>query len=123
MKRVLLADDDPALRSALALLLETRLGVRVIGGACSMGELLEAVTRLHPEAVVLDWELPGEPRQGRVAALRQVEPGVRVIIISAWPESAAAARAAEADAFVNKTDPPEVILNLFREEQAGDAAR
>jgi two-component system response regulator DesR len=114
MNRVLLADDNAHLRSALALLLETRLGMQVIGEASSMGELLGEVAARRPQAVVLDWELPGEPASGRVAALRLAEPGVIVIVTSARPESAAQACEDQADAFINKTDPPEVILATFR---------
>lgn len=114
MNRVLLADDNDQLRAALALLLETRLHAQIVAEARSMGELCAGLAATHPEVVVLDWELPGEPVTGRVEALRAAEPGVRVIVTSARPESAAAALAARADAFVNKADPPETILAAFR---------
>lgn len=115
MKRVLLADDDPALRSALTLLLETRLDLQVVAEAGTMEALLMAAQSFHPDAILLDWELPGEPRDGRVAALRVAGPGAKVFVTSARPESAAQARAAQADAFVYKADPPEAILALFRQ--------
>lgn len=112
--RVLLADDNDQLRSALALLLETRIGVVIVGEARSLEELWAGLAAAQPDVVVLDWELPGEPRAGRVEALRIAVPGVRVIVTSARPEAAAQAYAAHADAFINKADPPEAILALFR---------
>jgi DNA-binding NarL/FixJ family response regulator len=35
-------------------------------------------------------------------------------VISAWPEAAEAAMAAQVDAFISKTDPPSEILNAIR---------
>lgn len=115
MNRVLLADDDDRLRAALALLLETRLDAQIVAEARSMAEVWAALAAARPQVVVLDWELPGEPTAGRVEALRAAAPGLKVIVTSARPEAAAQARAAHADAFINKTDPPEIILSLFRD--------
>lgn len=113
MKRVLLADDDDALRSALSLLLQTRLGVTEIAEASSMEVTLDAAHAAQPDLILLDWELPGEPRLRRIEALRSAAPNARLIVASARPEAAQQALADRADAFVNKTDPPEVILALF----------
>ena len=113
MTRVLLADDNQDLRSALALLLETRLGATIIGEACTMESLLSQAAITQPDIVLLDWELPGKPEADRIVVIRSVAPTSRVIVVSARPESATLA--VGADAFVNKTDPPERILNIFRE--------
>ncbi|MGD8403618.1 MAG: response regulator transcription factor [Anaerolineales bacterium] len=109
--RILLADDNRDSRSALGLLLETRLGASIVGEAATMAALLEQAASTHPDVVILDWELPGKPEADRIVALRSVMPGVQIIVISARPESASLA--AEADAFINKTDPPEKILAVF----------
>ncbi|MBL8058923.1 MAG: response regulator [Anaerolineales bacterium] len=114
MKRVLLADDDPALRSALRLLLEAGLGLTVVAEAGTMEAALAAAALTRPDAILLDWELPGEPQADRPAALRQAAPGLKVFVTSARPEAAAPAGAAQADAFVDKAEPPEAILHLFR---------
>jgi hypothetical protein len=65
--------------------------------------------------VLLDWELPGKPETDRILVLRSVAPGARVIVISARPESAF--QATEADAFVNKINPPEYILSVLKERK------
>jgi len=111
MLRILVADDNPDSRSALALLLGTRLGASVVGEALSMESLLVKAAVTHPDVVLLDWELPGKPEADRIVVIRSVAPGARVIVISARPESAKAA--VDADAFVNKTDPPEQILAVL----------
>jgi two-component system response regulator DesR len=113
MTRILLADDNKALRSALALLLETRLGASIVGEATTMERLLEQAAATRPDVVLLDWELPGKPGADRIVVLRSVAPEAQIIVISARPE--AASQAVEADAFVNKFDPPERILSVLKE--------
>ena len=113
MLRILLADVNRDSRSALALLLETRLDATIVGEAVTMESLLEQAAATHPDVVLLDWGLPGKPDADRIVVIRSVAPGVRVIVISARPESASQAR--EADAFINKTDPPERILATLKE--------
>ncbi len=112
MKRILLADDNHTPRSALALLLEARLGARIVGQVSSMESLLCEAAATLPDIIILDWELPGAPRPGRIAALRQTSPRSRIIVSSARPESAS--QVADADAFFYKTDPPEVILRVIQ---------
>jgi len=111
--RILLADDNKNSRSALALLLETRLDAAIVGEASTMESLLEQAAHNHPDVLLLDWELPGKPEADRIVVIRSVLPEARVIVISARPESAS--QAVEADAFVNKTDPPEYILAVLQE--------
>jgi len=111
--RILLADDNRNARSALALLLETRLGASIVGEAATMETLLEQAALTHPDVVLLDWELPGKPETDRIVVLRSVAPEARVIVISARPEYAS--KAVDADAFINKVDPPEHILAVIKE--------
>ena len=113
MTRILLADDNKNLRSALALLLETRIAATIVGEASTMESLLEQAAITHPDIVILDWELPGKPEADRIVVVRSMTPGARIIVVSARPE--AAAQAGEADAFVNKIDPPERILAVLKE--------
>lgn len=114
MTRILLAADNKNLRSALALLLETRLGANIVGEACTMESLLSQAAICQPDIVLLDWELPGKPEADRIVVVRSVAPTARLIVVSARPESAR--QAAGADAFVNKTDPPERIVDVFKEQ-------
>jgi two-component system, NarL family, response regulator DesR len=115
MIRILLADDNKDSRSALALLLETRLGATIVGEASTMESLLEQAAVTRPEVVLLDWELPGKPEADRILVVRSVAPGARVIVISARPESAS--QVIDADAVVNKFDSPEHILSVLQRNE------
>jgi DNA-binding NarL/FixJ family response regulator len=113
--RILLADDNPAIRSALALLLETRLNVCIVGEVDNMENLLDYVTDYHPDIVILDWELPGLPKKERVAALKALHPAPVVVLTSPRPEIAQYARTAHADFFFCKSEPPEQVVRVIEQ--------
>ncbi len=115
MIRILLADIDPALRSAMTLLLEMRLGARIVGESNSMEELLSMVALTRPDVIILDWELPGAPKTDRITALRRVQPSLKIVVSGARPEIARLAQAVHADAFVYKSEPPENLVRAIRE--------
>jgi DNA-binding NarL/FixJ family response regulator len=56
---ILLADDQPRVRFALRVLLERRSGFDVAGEAVNARELFVHVETIHPDLVLLGWELPG----------------------------------------------------------------
>ncbi len=115
MKQILLADDNPDLRSALRLLLETRLDVRLITEARDMEHVLSQTEDTRPDCIVLDWELPGRPLRERIGVLRTLVPGLRILVTSARPESREEALSEGADAFADKADSPLLILEALRE--------
>jgi DNA-binding NarL/FixJ family response regulator len=114
MKRILLADDNPGLRSALRLLLETRLEFELIVEARDMEHVLAQVEDSHPDCIILDWELPGRPTRERVSVLRTLVPDLKVIAFSARPESKQAALTEGAEAFISKNEPPILILDKIQ---------
>ncbi len=108
--RVLLADDRTEVRSALRLLLEQEPGVCVVGEATEAERLLTLVKAIHPDLVLLDWELSSLRADNVLSALHRVYPNLLVIVLSVRPEARRAALAAGADAFISKGDPPERLL-------------
>jgi DNA-binding NarL/FixJ family response regulator len=108
--RVLLADDQAQVRSALQTLLKQERGVSVVGEASEARDLLTQIGATHPDLVLLDWELPGLPAIGSLPALRMICPTLLVIALSGRPEVRQEALAAGVDAFVSKIDPPERLL-------------
>ena len=114
MVRILLADDNPEIRSALRLLLETRLDLEVITEARDMEHVLAQVEDTHPDLIILDWELPGRPTRERVSVLRALVPGLKIFIINTQPEIQQQVLAEGADAFICKTDPPVKLLEVLQ---------
>ena len=107
---VLIADDQPQVRSALKLLLRQEPGAIIVGEAADVEEALELASKQQPDLVLLDWELPGWGSSAALVRLRAARPGLVVIALSGLPEARWAALDAGADAFVSKGDPPERLL-------------
>jgi DNA-binding NarL/FixJ family response regulator len=107
--RILVADHQPKVRFALQTLLRQRPGLEVVGEAATAGELLALARTAQPDLILLHWRLSQEAEQV-LHTLNRACPGVRVIALSARPEARQEALAAGVDAFVCKTDQPEVLL-------------
>ena len=108
--RILLADDQPQVRFALRVLLESQPGLKVVGEAADTDTLLSQAKTTHPDLVLLGWELPGLASGGLLPTLRETRSGLLVIALSGRPEAHQAAISAGVDAFVSKSDPPERLL-------------
>lgn len=112
--RVLVADDQIAVRSALALLLEQESYIEVVGLEFDARGALRAVAQQKPDVILLDWELPGAAAADLVPQLRRARPQVQIVALSSQPEAQSASLLAGADAFVDKCDPPETLLEALR---------
>ncbi len=112
--RVLLADDQPELRSAIRFLLEHEADISVVGEAADVVSLLAGAAQWHPDLVLLDWELPGLSNTGSarsvINSLYASCPSVHIIVLSGRPEAGRHALASGATSFVSKADPPERLL-------------
>jgi DNA-binding NarL/FixJ family response regulator len=117
--RVLIADDQPQVCSALRLLLMQEPDIAIVGEAEDLEQALEQIAGQRPDLVLLDWELPGQNSDSALVELRTVRPGLVVIALSGRPEARRAALAAGADAFVSKGDPPERLLAVVDEHRPG----
>ncbi|MDD4859465.1 MAG: response regulator transcription factor [Dehalococcoidales bacterium] len=108
---IIIADDQPDVRSALRLLLGQDAGTSLTE-VVNYEALLTEVETDSPEIVLLDWELPGSSA-GVIQALHAHHAGLAVIVLSSRPEMRHDAMAAGADAFVCKGDPPEELLTVI----------
>src|ERR1700730_2260130 len=84
--RVLVADDEPAVRAALAELIETEDTLELVGTAKDAQEAIELAIRERPDVALLDVKMPagGCPRAAR--EVRTASPQSRVVAISAYED-------------------------------------
>ena len=95
--RVIVADDDEAVRNVLAHVLVDQ-GFDVVGMAADGLEAVALAESLQPDAVVLDVRMP---RVGGIEAARRIRPlraGTRVVMLSAYDDPALQQEAAAAGA-------------------------
>ena len=119
--RVLLADDQAWLRSAIRLLLEEQPEIEIVGEAPDAATLEQLAKLRIPDLILLDWELPGlrvaADRRALLRVIRRYNPRLQVIVLSGRPESSRGALSAGANAFVSKADPPERLLAALQKAQ------
>jgi DNA-binding NarL/FixJ family response regulator len=95
--RIVIADDEMLMREGLARLLGDA-GFDVVSRAGDAPELLRAVRLTHPDAAIIDIKMPPtHSEEGLVAAqrIRSEHPGVGVLVLSHYLESAYAMRLLE----------------------------
>lgn len=117
--RVLLADDDLHVRSALRLLLENEPGISIAAECGTGAGLVEQVVCSGADVVLLDWDLPGLP-SGVLERLREVCPDCHIIALSGRPEHRGEALRAGVE-FASKGDAPEALLRILRSFEASQS--
>jgi DNA-binding NarL/FixJ family response regulator len=95
--RVLVVDDDTAMRSALSDAL-TSLGFLVVGVASDAPHGVFLADQLAPEVVVMDLRMPGMSGLDALRLIKSHRPRVQVIVLSAFQDDAFKRAAADAGA-------------------------
>jgi two-component system, NarL family, nitrate/nitrite response regulator NarL len=85
--RVLVADDHPAMRGALARLVREHVELELVGEAGDGDQALEMLDALAPDVALLDVRMPGLDGLAIVSRLRAAGSPVRVLLISGNDES------------------------------------
>lgn len=103
-RRVLIVDDDDRLRDVLSVYIAYEDGLEVAGTAGNAAEATEMATRLRPDAIVLDYHMPGVDGIAAIPLLRDAVPDVRIVMFSADDDRGAseAALASGATGYVTK---------------------
>ena len=119
--RILLADDQALVRSALAALLELEDDFDVVAQVGRGDEVVAAARDLHPDVALLDIEMPGLDGLAAAAALTQEVPACRVIIGTTFGRPGYLRRAMESGAlgFVVKDAPAEQLADAIRRVSRG----
>lgn len=110
--RVLLADDHPALRVGLRVLLDRAPDIEVVGEADDGEAALAMIDVLSPDVVVLDCQLPGIDGVAVAAALRRSAFAGCVLALSAYDDDQYLAGMADAGAvgYLLKNEAPWQIV-------------
>ena len=119
--RILLADDQALVRSALAALLELEDDFEVVAQVGRGDEVVAAARDQHPDVALLDIEMPGLDGLAAGAALSQEVPTCRVIIVTTFGRPGYLRRAMESGAlgFVVKDAPAEQLADAIRRVSRG----
>jgi two-component system chemotaxis response regulator CheY len=116
-KRILVVDDNPAIRGALRRILEFNDGWTVCGEAVDGRDGVEKATQLRPDLVVLDLSMPVMNGLEASRLLHQTMPGLPVILCSLHSDELLQKEAAAAGvtAVISKAHNMETLIHKARE--------
>ena len=122
--RIVLADDQALVRSGFGMVINTADDMRVAGSAADGVELLQVLSRVEADVVLMDIRMP---RLDGIAATAQVlalHPTTRVLVLSTFDDDDAVLGALQAGAsgYLLKDATPLELLNAIRAVAAGEAA-
>src|SRR3954454_15240318 len=121
--RVLLADDDALVRSALSMMLAGTEDIRVVAEVADGAEVAAAVDAYRPDLVLMDIRMPRMDGLAATEQLRAREDAPAVIVLTTFDADDMVLRALRAGAggFLLKDTPPPEILKAVRLVAAGEA--
>lgn len=119
--RILVVDDHPVVREGLAAILATQPDFEVAGEAGSGAEAVLRAASLAPDVVLMDLEMPGVDGVEAIRRLRERDPGVRVVVLTAFDtdERIVAAIRAGAQGYLLKGAPRADIFRAVRVVREG----
>ena len=122
-ERILIVDDHPLTRDALAALL-TQQGFEVVGDAASGEEAIVSARTQQPDLVLLDLTMPGMDGLTALPQIRAEAPECEVVVLTASDaeENLLAAIRGGAAGYLLKTESPEQIATFLRGVVRGEAA-
>ncbi|QKW14910.1 DNA-binding response regulator [Verrucosispora sp. NA02020] len=121
MIRVLLADDEELIRTALAALLELEADLTVVAQAADGPAAVTAALAHRPDVAVVDLAMPGQDGFAVAAELARVLPECAVVILTGQgrPPHLARALSAGARGFLPKGAPGGALADVIRRVHAG----
>jgi two-component system, chemotaxis family, chemotaxis protein CheY len=113
--RVLVVDDNAVVRLALSGVIRQDLSLTLAGEASNGESALEAIKTFQPDVVCLDIAMPRMDGLATLKHLREADPQLRVIIITArgTAEIVEEARALGADGFIVKPFNADRVLSTI----------
>lgn len=113
--KILLADDHAVVRHGISLIIKDFLPAAEIIHAHDFPFLLEQLKVHEAELVICDVNMPGCDSFHIISALRDIRPGIKILIFSAYPEDLYATRYIQegANGYLHKDADTEIIKSAI----------
>lgn len=114
--RVLIADDHTVVRKGLgALLSAEKYGIEVVGEASDGDEAIQKAGHLVPDVILMDLVMPGKSGIEAIAAIRQMQPDARILVLTSFADDENVSEAIRAGAYgflLKDTSPDELVQTI-----------
>jgi DNA-binding NarL/FixJ family response regulator len=119
--RILIVDDHAIVRAGLRMLIESHVGLQVVGQAATCRDALAIAAQEQPDIILLDLDLAGESGLALLPELPCVAPRARVIILTGGHNATVHQQAVHGGAMgvVLKDQAAEVLHKAILQVQAG----
>ena len=120
--KVMIVDDHPAVREALAIRIGSELDLAVCGEADDLGEALQIAAATNPDVAIIDIALKTSSGIDLIKRLKVHHEKMRIIVWSMYGEQLYAERAVRAGAagYLTKANSTGQIIDAIRDVLAGN---
>ena len=121
MIKVLFAEDHTIVREGLKQILADTKDIIVAGEAADGDEALARIREEDYDVVVMDISMPGKNGLEVLKELKEIRPGLPVLILSMYPEDVYAVRSFRngASGYLSKESAPAELIGAIRKVSAG----
>ena len=118
---VLIVDDHPVFLQGLRRILEPEPDIEIAGSAADGKQALETAAELEPDVVLLDVNLPSMNGMQVARQLKDEQPHIAIVMLSAYHDDNQVLHAirAGASAFYPKDVAPDTLLDTIRQVSQG----
>lgn len=119
--RVAIVEDDEKIRESLIVLIEGSDGFRCVGAYERAEDAIRDFKGKDADVVLMDINLPGMQGTEAVSVLKELKPGLQIIMLTVYEDNDKIFASLEAGAtgYLLKRTPPDQLLNSIREALAG----
>jgi DNA-binding NarL/FixJ family response regulator len=120
--RVMVIDDHPAIREAIADTIAGKMDLELVGQAGSASEAHALIRKLLPDVAIVDMSLEDSHGLDLVHSLKAQYPSISIVVFSMYDESVYAERAirAGASAYLMKSEPTQNVVEAIRWVSRGE---
>lgn len=123
MIKVVLYEDNPQLREGLTMLLNGSDGFEVIGGFNNCDNVVQEVSSLQPDVILMDIDMPGTNGIQGLKLVRQQNADVKILMLTVFDDNKNVFEAVKngANGYLLKKTPPAKLLEYIQEAHTGGA--
>ena len=113
--RVLIADDDPAVRRVVKIFMASTDDMTVVGEAGSGLEAIEMIERIRPDVALIDWAMPNLDCIEVARLVKSFPETVGLVVLDSYGRLAVEAHEASTSAHIPKDALRERLLDTIRQ--------